>query len=208
MSYIPPEFEQDPIEITQRGSIICSYSRRMTGAIFMKIVPAVTIRSASRGVLRITSAPKRAISYLLVRLVAISTKQQERPKPKGQMEFFCPHATSCCSRPKKRFFFAASSSAGVFPQLSRTRRDAVSTLSIVQCMVLPARPRLRLRPFHIPVQGAQPPEVGKRGYKNGDEDEDFPVPGPAKLSTRDSPGKDKNRLKIKDNKKHRNEIEF
>ena len=36
-------------------------------------VPAITIRSASRGVPRITSAPKRAISNLLVKLVAIST---------------------------------------------------------------------------------------------------------------------------------------
>ena len=45
----------------------------MTGAILMKTVPAMTIRSASRGVPRITSAPKRAMSYLLVMLVAIST---------------------------------------------------------------------------------------------------------------------------------------
>src|ERR1051325_2679533 len=98
----------------------------MIGAILMKTVPAMTIRSASRGVLRITSAPKRAMSYLLVRLVAISTKQQERPKPKGQMEFFRPHATNCCSFPKKRFFFADSSSAGVFPQSSSTRKDEES----------------------------------------------------------------------------------
>ena len=45
----------------------------MTGAILMKTVPATIIMSASRGVPRITSAPNRAISYLLVRLVAIST---------------------------------------------------------------------------------------------------------------------------------------
>jgi hypothetical protein len=45
----------------------------MIGAILMKTVPAITIRSASRGVPRITSAPNRAMSYLLVMLVAIST---------------------------------------------------------------------------------------------------------------------------------------
>jgi hypothetical protein len=73
MSYIPPELAQDPMEMTQRGSIICSYSRWMAGAILTNTVPAITIRSASRGVPRITSEPKRATSYLLVRLVAIST---------------------------------------------------------------------------------------------------------------------------------------
>ena len=45
----------------------------ITGAIFMKTVPAMTIMSASRGVPRMTSEPKRAMSYRLVRLVAIST---------------------------------------------------------------------------------------------------------------------------------------
>src|SRR5690349_6963386 len=92
MSYIPPELEHEPIEITQRGSIICWYSRLIIGAILIKGVPAITIRSASRGVLRITSAPKREISYLLVMLVAISTKQQESPNPNGQMEFLRPQA--------------------------------------------------------------------------------------------------------------------
>src|SRR5579871_1059538 len=98
MSYIPPEFAHEPMEITQRGSIICSYRRWMTGAILMNTVPAITIRSASRGVPRITSAPKRATSYLLVKLVAISTKQQESPKPKGQMEFLRPQASKSCRR--------------------------------------------------------------------------------------------------------------
>src|SRR5437763_17145129 len=92
MSYIPPEFAQEPIEITHRGSIICACRRRMTGAILMNGVPAITIGSASRGVPRMTSAPKRATSNLLVRLVAISTKQHDRPDPNGQMEFFRPHA--------------------------------------------------------------------------------------------------------------------
>src|SRR4051794_33496664 len=97
MSYIPPEFAHEPIEITQRGSIICSYKRRMTGAILMKTVPAMTIKSASLGVPRITSAPNREMSYLLVMLVAISTKQQESPKWNGQIEFLRPQATRSSS---------------------------------------------------------------------------------------------------------------
>src|SRR3546814_18596540 len=90
MSYMPPELAQEPMEITQRGSIICSYSRLITGAIFINTVPAMIITSASRGVPRITSAPHRARSYFGVMLVAISTKQQESPKWKGHMEFLRP----------------------------------------------------------------------------------------------------------------------
>src|SRR5262245_7903129 len=74
----------------------------MIGAILMKTVPAITIRSASRGVPRITSAPKRAMSYLLVMLVAISTKRHERPKLKGQIEFFRPQARRSCNRASTR----------------------------------------------------------------------------------------------------------
>src|ERR1700752_3961583 len=102
MSYMPPELAQEPIEITQRGSIICSYRRLMTGAILIKTVPAMTMRSAWRGVPRITSAPNREMSYLLVMLVAISTKQQESPKWKGQMEFFRPQATRPSSLDRMR----------------------------------------------------------------------------------------------------------
>src|SRR3954447_9478252 len=58
----------------------------------MKQVPATTIKSASLGVPRITSAPNREMSYLLVMLVAISTKQQESPKWNGQIEFLRPQA--------------------------------------------------------------------------------------------------------------------
>jgi hypothetical protein len=56
-----------------------------------------------------TSAPNRAMSYLLVMLVAISTKQQDKPKLKGHMEFFRPQATRSCSRDR-----------------TNTRRDASS----------------------------------------------------------------------------------
>src|SRR5689334_25440951 len=102
MSYIPPELAHDPMEMTQRGSIICPYRRRITGAILMKQVPATTIRSASRGVPRITSAPNREMSYLLVMLVAISTKQQESPKWNGQIEFLRLHATRSSSLDRMR----------------------------------------------------------------------------------------------------------
>src|SRR5437764_8270195 len=113
MSYIPPEFAHDPIDTTHRGSIICSYSLRITGAILMNTVPAITIRSASLGVPRITSDPNREISYLLVMLVAISTKQHESPKWNGQIEFLRPHATRSSSRDRMRL-----------------RRTAVSTWSV------------------------------------------------------------------------------
>jgi hypothetical protein len=40
-----------------------------------------------------TSAPNLAMSYVLVMLVAISTKQQDNPKFNGQIEFFLPQAS-------------------------------------------------------------------------------------------------------------------
>src|ERR1700680_2050795 len=67
------------------------------------------MRSASRGVPRITSAPNREMSYLLVMLVAISTKQQERPKLNGQTEFLRLHATRSSSRDITRVRRIASS---------------------------------------------------------------------------------------------------
>src|SRR6202023_2747588 len=109
MSYMPPELAHEPMEITQRGSIICSYRRLMTGAILIKTVPAITMRSASRGVPRITSAPNPEMSYLLILLVAISTKQQERPKLNGQTEFLRLHATRSSTRDRTRVRRIASS---------------------------------------------------------------------------------------------------
>ncbi len=61
-SYMPPELAQEPMEMTQRGSIIWSWSRLTTGTILMKTVPATTMTSASRGDPRTTSEPKRAKS--------------------------------------------------------------------------------------------------------------------------------------------------
>src|SRR4030095_16923079 len=97
----------------------------MIGAILMKTVPAITIRSASRGVPRITSAPNRAMSYLLVMLVAISTKQQERPKLNGQMEFFRPQASRSCSRARMRLRRTASSNDPPASAWLRSFRSAV-----------------------------------------------------------------------------------
>src|SRR6201993_3808654 len=81
----------------------------MTGAILIKTVPAITMRSAWRGVPRITSAPNREMSYLLVMLVAISTKQQERPKLNGHTEFLRLHATRSSRRDRTRVRRIASS---------------------------------------------------------------------------------------------------
>src|SRR5262249_26606992 len=64
----------------------------------MKTVPAITMRSAWRGVPRITSAPKREMSYLLVMLVAISTKQQEMPKLNDHDELVRPNANRSSNR--------------------------------------------------------------------------------------------------------------
>jgi len=45
----------------------------MIGAILMKQVPAMTMKSAWRGDARMTSAPKRAMSWGAVKAVVIST---------------------------------------------------------------------------------------------------------------------------------------
>src|SRR5208283_1272851 len=108
MSNMPPELAHEPMDMTHLGSIICWYSLSTMGAALIKTVPAITIRSASLGVPRSTSEPNLAISYLLVRLVAISTKQQERPKLKGQSEFFLPQARRSCRRAKMRLPLTAS----------------------------------------------------------------------------------------------------
>src|ERR1700728_318423 len=105
----------------------------MTGAILMKQVPATTIKSASRGVPRMTSAPKRETSYLLVMLVAISTKQQDKPKWKGQIEFFRPQATKSSSLERTRLRRTWVSS-GPFEDPSTF--EAASTRLVDHCMKL------------------------------------------------------------------------
>src|SRR6266568_5694902 len=127
----------------------------MTGAILINGVPAMTIRSASRGVPRITSAPNLEMSYLLVMLVAISTKQQERPKLKGQIEFLRLHATRSSRRDKTRVRRIASSN------------ELSSTLA---CGEAPGRlidQRITHRPFLVhnpstsssPIKSTHTPEI-------------------------------------------------
>lgn len=67
---------------TQRGSVICSYNLRNTGAILFVNVPATIIRSACLGDAR-NIIPNRSISYRLTAACIISTAQQASPKVKG-----------------------------------------------------------------------------------------------------------------------------
>src|SRR5579871_2361431 len=75
------------MEITHLGSGICSYNRRITGAILFDTRPAMIIRSDCRGEPRITSAPKREISKREPIIDIISIAQQASPKDIGHMEF-------------------------------------------------------------------------------------------------------------------------
>jgi len=83
----PPEVAHAPIEITHFGSGICSYNRRITGAIFCETRPATIIRSLCRGDGRNTSAPNRAMSYREPPIDIISIAQQARPNVMGHTEF-------------------------------------------------------------------------------------------------------------------------
>src|SRR6516164_6985639 len=75
------------MEITHLGSGICSYNRRITGAILFETRPAIIIRSLWRGEPRITSAPKREMSKREPIIDIISIAQHARPKLIGQIEF-------------------------------------------------------------------------------------------------------------------------
>src|ERR1700686_3932730 len=137
----------------------------MTGAILIKTLPAMTMRSAWRGVPRITSAPNRAMSYLLVMLVAISTKQQDRPKLNGQTEFLRLHATRSSRRDIMRVRRIASSK---FPSALSARCKAAGRL-IDQRMahhpVLSRHPSASLSP----IKSADAPQIGKRREQYRDE---------------------------------------
>src|SRR5262249_53926938 len=75
------------MEMNHFGSGICSYNRRITGAILFETRPAMIIRSLCRGEPRITSAPNREMSYRDAIIDIISIAQHARPKLIGQMEF-------------------------------------------------------------------------------------------------------------------------
>src|SRR5574340_337953 len=134
----------------------------MTGAILTNTVPATTITSASRGVCRITSAPKRAISCLLVRLVIISTKQQEVPNPKGQREFFRPQASRSVTRERMN-----------------PGRPLPSFISIRDSPPAP--------PARAPVQSPHAPHIHQSQEQHEDEEHDFEIADPPQLAHRHGP---------------------
>src|SRR5512144_2957677 len=178
----------------------------MTGAILTNTVPAMTIRSASRGVPRITSAPNRAMSYLLVRLVAISTKQQESPKLNGQIEFLRPHARTSCSvvRAKLRRasiagFRASSPRAGWSDPLAGIDRRIASGL-----LPRPGAGASRRPPF----ERAAPPQVRERRDEDDGEDHRLDVPGPPELARRHRPGEQEDGLEVEDDEEHGDEVEL
>lgn len=70
---------------TQRGSVICSYKRRIDGAILFVKVPATIIRSECLGDARSTT-PNLSQSYRLTAACIISTAQQAKPKVNGHSE--------------------------------------------------------------------------------------------------------------------------
>src|SRR5215472_2611333 len=84
---MPPLEAQTPMAMTHFGSAIWSYTCRSTGAIFWLTRPATIIRSACRGVLRVTSMPSRAKSCR----GAASGYQFHRTA--GQAESGRPHRT-------------------------------------------------------------------------------------------------------------------
>src|ERR1019366_8210150 len=85
------------MEITQRGSGICWYRWRITGAILFETRPAMIIRSLCRGDPRNTSAPKRDISKREALIDIISMAQQARPNAIGQIEFLRPQLITLSS---------------------------------------------------------------------------------------------------------------
>src|SRR5690554_5073710 len=82
----PPLEAQAPIATTYLGSGIWLYRRTIAGSIFLVTVPETIIRSAWRGVGRMTSMPKRAISKRAVCATIISIAQQARPNINGHTD--------------------------------------------------------------------------------------------------------------------------
>ena len=78
--YGPPQFAHEPMEMTYFGSGICSYRRRIAGAILSVTVPEMTTRSAWRGLAGKGMTPSRIMSYRgLANAAPISMAQQARP---------------------------------------------------------------------------------------------------------------------------------
>src|SRR5919198_3233877 len=88
--YGPPQFEQDPNEITYFGSGIWSYTRFRAGAILSVSVPATTMRSAWRGPWAMGMTPSRMKSCLDVDVAMSSMAQQASPKFMTHSEYLRP----------------------------------------------------------------------------------------------------------------------
>src|SRR5580704_7261001 len=84
VSNTPPVQAQAPIEIHHFGSGICSQMRCSTGSIFITTRPATINRSHCRGLNRMTSAPKRAMSYREEAVAITSMPQQAVANGIGQ----------------------------------------------------------------------------------------------------------------------------
>lgn len=153
----------------------------MMGAILRNTVPAMIITSASRGVPRITSAPKRARSNFGVMLVAISTKQQDNPKWKGHIEFFLPHRRSPCTVLRRMLCRTASSIVPV-PRVAVTGSCALLSHQFmrffffdffVSAQDLPA--------VRAEVERAVTPFVNQHQQQEYNKEENSEVPHPAQL---------------------------
>src|SRR5438128_563445 len=88
--YGPPQFEQEPKEMTYLGSGIWSYTRFKAGAILSVSVPATTIKSACRGPWAMGITPRRMKSCLDVEVAMSSMAQQAKPKFITHSEYFRP----------------------------------------------------------------------------------------------------------------------
>src|SRR5690606_29773950 len=75
--------------ITHLGCGICSYSSRITGAIFQLSLPGTIIRSAWRGLARNTSLPNRLWSNREALEAIISIAQQASPNAIGHRLLVC-----------------------------------------------------------------------------------------------------------------------
>src|SRR5580698_9183740 len=141
------------MEITHFGSGICSYRRRITGAILFETRPAMIIRSLCRGEPRITSAPNREISKRDAIIDIISIAQQARPKLIGQMAFLRAQLISLSrlvirSVSPKPSSGSGSSSARANSSGGWLRRKVVSSTAL-----LSHDPRLLLeRPGHTTLE--------------------------------------------------------
>ncbi len=153
----------------------------MASPIRLNGVPEMIIRSASRGELRSTSAPKRARSKRGVMLVIISTKQQERPKNIGQRLF-------------------------LRPQLMASSREARMTLS-GRASLIRRPPALAPMGTGTPVEAARFPQVDQAEKQHQDEERHLGEAGPAEPVVGHRPGDDEDHLDVEDDEEDRHQIE-